>query len=140
MRTDLRSGQAMIELAIGMFVFALVLSALFTFAAIIPESIRAQNMVRKLAGRDALTGGGAREGALPAATAESLGGPAAAVPAVELAVQRLDFTIDIDAFAAENLFGDPSTAEIRMGEEARIPTMSVPAFDVGALSEGGDLL
>ncbi|MBR2837970.1 MAG: hypothetical protein IKE55_04245 [Kiritimatiellae bacterium] len=45
MRTD-RRGQAMIELAIGMFALALVVSALCTFAVYIVRSLEVQNSLR----------------------------------------------------------------------------------------------
>ena len=45
MRTD-RKGQAVIELAVGMFTLALVASALFGFAVYIARSLEAQNALR----------------------------------------------------------------------------------------------
>ena len=55
MRTEktCRRGQAMIEMAIGMLVFALILGGLISFGSIIPESMRLQTMVRRMAGYDA---------------------------------------------------------------------------------------
>ena len=54
MRTEAsRRGQAMIEMAIGMLVFALILGGLLAFGAIIPESMRLQTMVRRMAGYEA---------------------------------------------------------------------------------------
>ena len=54
MRTERsRRGQAMIEMAIGMLVFVLILGALLDFGAIIPESMRLQSIVRRLAGYEA---------------------------------------------------------------------------------------
>lgn len=135
-----RRGQAMIEFAIGMFVFALILSALFAFAAIIPESTRAQSMVRKLAGRDAESGSGSPDGSLPARTSENLPAALRAIPAVELVRQQIDFTVDIGDFAAENLLGDESAREVRVSEEAHMPALGLPQFDAGALAEGGGLL
>ena len=48
MRID-RRGQAMIELAIGMFALALVVSALCTFAVYIVRSLEVQNSLRSSA-------------------------------------------------------------------------------------------
>lgn len=45
MRTD-RRGQAMMELAVGMFALALVVSALCLFAVYIVKSLRVQNSLR----------------------------------------------------------------------------------------------
>ena len=54
MRTeDSRRGQAMIEMAIGLLVFVLILGGLLSFGTIIPESMRLQTMVRRLAGYEA---------------------------------------------------------------------------------------
>jgi hypothetical protein len=41
-----RKAQAMVELAVGMFALALVVSALAGFAVYIAKSLRAQNMAR----------------------------------------------------------------------------------------------
>jgi len=41
-----RRGQALVELAFGMFAFALVVSALATFAVYIARSLRVQNSAR----------------------------------------------------------------------------------------------
>ena len=48
MRTD-RRGQAMIELAMGLFALALVVSALCTFAVYIVRSLEVQNSLRSSA-------------------------------------------------------------------------------------------
>lgn len=135
-----RHGQAMIEFAIGMFIFALILSALFAFAAIIPESTRAQNMVRRLAGRDAESGGGSPDGALPVRTSDALPAALRSVPAVELVRRQIDFTVDIGAFAAENLLGDETAREVRVSEEAYMPALGIPRFDAGTIAEGEGLL
>lgn len=46
MATDARRGQAMMELAVGMFAFALVVSALCGFAVCIVKSLKMQNSLR----------------------------------------------------------------------------------------------
>lgn len=55
-----RRGQAMIELAMGMFALALVLSALFTIANYALKSMEVQRTIRADAGRSAMiaTGSG----------------------------------------------------------------------------------
>lgn len=50
MATD-RRGQALMELAVGMFALALVVSALCGFALYIAKSLRAQNELRERDGR-----------------------------------------------------------------------------------------
>ena len=45
-RLPLRRGQALMELAVGMFALALVVSALTLFAVYIAKSLRSQNTVR----------------------------------------------------------------------------------------------
>lgn len=47
MATKASRGQAMIELAVGMFTLTLVVSALCCFAVYIARSLRAQNELRK---------------------------------------------------------------------------------------------
>lgn len=42
-----RRGQALMELAVGMFALALVVSALFVFVQYVSKSLRAQNELRK---------------------------------------------------------------------------------------------
>ena len=46
MATDARRGQALVELAVGMFTFALVVSALCGFAVCIVKSLKMQNSLR----------------------------------------------------------------------------------------------
>ena len=48
-----RSGQAMIEFALGLFALTLILSALLAFGAIIPKTTQLQSEVRRAAGRAA---------------------------------------------------------------------------------------
>lgn len=57
-RTAHRPGQAMIELALGMFALALVLAALFGFTSYILSSLDMQRTVRREAGVKALSGFG----------------------------------------------------------------------------------
>lgn len=53
-RSPFRRGQAMIELALGMFALALVLAALFGFTAYILSSLDIQRTLRREAGVKAL--------------------------------------------------------------------------------------
>ena len=46
MATDAKRGQALVELAVGMFAFALVVSALCGFAVCIVKSLKMQNSLR----------------------------------------------------------------------------------------------
>ena len=57
-RTARHAGQAMIEVALGMFALALVLAALFGFAAYILSSLDMQRTIRREAGVKALNGFG----------------------------------------------------------------------------------
>ena len=112
-----KSGQAGIEFAVGVFAFALLLSALFTFAAIIPESTRVQSLTR------------AMEGNLPDRTLDNLPLAIRSVPAVDLVRERLDFTVDLDELAATYMFGEGGKSELKIGEEAFLPAMGLPAFN-----------
>lgn len=135
MRT--RDGQAMIELALGLFVFALVVCALLSFGAIVHESLRLQGMVRRIAGREAQTSiGGANCGSSIPSVAAVLSDeevrPLDASPFTDLAdrpaelVERsLSFETDIDDFAAEWLYGEKSFRGI---ESVAMPTMTIPNF------------
>lgn len=129
MRGRSKSGQAGIEFAVGAFAFALLLSALFTFAKIIPESTRVQSLTRAMAGRNAQSGAGVSEGSLPERTLDNLPLALRAVPAVDLVRERLDFTVDLDELAATYMFGEGGKSELKMGEEAYLPTMGLPDFN-----------
>ncbi len=123
-----RRGQAAIEFAVCVFAFALLLSAIFTFAAIIPESTRIQSMVRAMAGRNAESGSGAAEGTLPERTLDNLPLALRAVPAVDLVREDLDFTVDLDELAATYMFGADGKNELKIGESSYMPAMGLPEF------------
>lgn len=129
MRGRSKSGQAGIEFAVGAFAFALLLSALFTFAKIIPESTRVQSLTRAMAGRNAQSGAGVSEGSLPERTLDNLPLALRAVPAVDLVRERLDFTVDLDELAATYMFGEGGKSELKMGKEAYLPAMGLPDFN-----------
>ena len=143
MRTDQsRRGQAMIEMAIGMLVFALILGGLLSFGAIIPEATRLQTMVRRLAGYEAQgnTSGDASGEPLPALDAvldepevRPVGAPApfadATIRPLEFRSQTLNFSIDIDPGTADWIWGGETT--FRGVEECHMPIMKIPEFTVG---------
>ena len=99
MATDLRrtrGGQALFELAMGMFVLALVLSATFSFASYIVKSLDAQRSLRAKAGRGALNG----FGGYSTATASDV--------------------VEVESFASENIFG---TTRLKVRESVKMPAM-----------------
>ena len=114
MRTS-RIGQAAIEFAIGVFVFALILSALIGFAPVYLKNIQLQSEARCDAGISAL---GAAEGA------DDLGGAAAFTSRAHPAV------------AAEA--ADPWTYPIRnLPDEMRFGEWNGDAVSAGRLIPGG---
>ena len=135
-----KSGQAMIEFALGLFVFTLILSALLAFGAIIPKTTQLQNEVRRAAGRSAEAGGGSPDGALPVRILENLPMDARGIPAVELITEQRHETVDLTPFAAEWLFPANGDNEFRIHEEASMPAMGVPTLDVIPLEQEGGLL
>ena len=123
-----KAGQAAIEFAICVFAFALLLSAVLTFAQIIPESTRIQSMVRAMAGRNAQAGNGAAEGTIPERTLDNLPLAMRSVPAVDLVHENLDFTVDLDELAATYMFGEDGKSELKIHEESSMPAMGLPDF------------
>ena len=143
MRTnDSKRGQAMIEMAIGMLVFALILGGLFSFGSIIPEATRLQAMVRRLAGYEAQsnTSGSTSGEPLPALDAvldepevRPVGAPEpftdASTRPLEFRSQVLNYSIDIDSGTADWIWGGETT--FRGLEECHMPIMKIPEFAVG---------
>ncbi len=130
-----KSGQAMVEFAVCVFAFALILSALFAFGAIIPKTTQLQSEVRRAAGRAAETGGGSGNGGLPVSILNSL--PRSVnLSAAELVTEQRYETVDLDALAAEYLFETNEGNEFRIHESASMPAMGVPTFNFAE----GDLL
>ena len=123
-----KRGQAAIEFAGCVFAFALLLSAIFTFASIIPESTRIQSMVRAMAGRNAQSGTGLAEGNLPERTLDNLPLALRSVPAIDLVHETLDFTVDLDELAATYMFGEDGKSELKIREESSLPAMGLPDF------------
>ena len=94
------SGQAFIELALGMLALALVLSALFGFTAYILSSLKMQRDIRVDAGRGALNSGGGEE---------------------SYSSKVADDTVEVEPLAATYIFG---SSEVEVKEEVHIPSMS----------------
>ncbi len=94
-------GQAAVELALGMFALALVLTALFAFTDCILASLDSQRDLRLRPGRSALN---------------SIGDPGSYFSRKE------DATVGLNSFAAEYIFG---TSEVKMCDEVHIPAMGI---------------
>ena len=149
MRTERsRRGQAMIEMAIGMLVFALVLGGLLAFGEIIPESMRLQSIVRRLAGstmeNDACNihcnATGSADGAPlpnldyvlgePEVRPVTMTGPFSdsSKRPLEFRTQALNFSIRIEPGTADWIWGGET--KFRGVEECHMPTMKIPEFAV----------
>lgn len=103
MATDMRRrGQAMVETALGMFALALVLSALFGFAAYITESLDMRRSLRAKAGRCAMA---------------SSGGPDALVTAGGSRRVRIDSLAARYSFGREEVSARESVSMPPMGGE-----------------------
>ncbi len=140
MRTEAsRRGQAMIEMAIGMLVFSLILGGLITFGSIIPESMRLQTMVRRMAGYEAQKdtsgeGDGAPLPALGSVLSEPeicpVGTPEpfsdASTRPFDFRKQSLNFAISIDPSVVDWIWGGETT--FRGLEECHMPVMKIPEF------------
>ncbi len=134
MRTDstFRNGQAMIEFAIGMFVFALIVSALLAFGELIPKSIEYEYQVRKMAGYAAQgEETAASDGAWPQSVHSQFSSAIidmGNLNAAEFNGESLSFTIPLEPLAQEYLFGDD---QFRLVEDAFMPPMRIPNFEAG---------
>ena len=140
MRTDVsRRGQAMIEMAIGMLVFVLIVGGLLSFGMIIPESMSLQTMVRRMAGYEAQgnTSGSTDGTPLPnlqyvltepeiqPVTTTGFFSDASTRP-LEFRSQALNFVVDIEPGTAEWVWGGETT--FRGVEECHMPIMKIPEF------------
>ena len=94
------SGQAFVELALGMLALALVLSARFGFTTYILSSLKMQRDIRAEAGRGALNSGGGEE---------------------SYSSKVADDTVEVEPLAATYIFG---SSEVEVKEEVHIPAMS----------------
>ena len=140
MRTESsRRGQAMIEMAIGMLVFVLVVGALLSFGSIIPEAMRLQTMVRRMAGYEAQgnTSGSADGAPLPnlqhvltepetQPITMTEGITDASARPFEYRSQALNFSVDIEQGTADWIWGGETT--FRGQEECHMPIMKIPEF------------
>ena len=141
MRTEAsRRGQAMIEMALGMLVFVLIVGALLSIGAIIPESMRLQSMVRRMAGYEAQcnTSGSVDGSPLPTLQyvlsepeVQSASPPTSFSDALtrpfEFRSQTLNFAVSIDPGTADWIWGGETT--FRGLEECHMPIMKIPEFD-----------
>ena len=141
MRTEAsRRGQAMIEMALGMLVFVLIVGALISIGSIIPESMRLQSMVRRMAGYEAQgnTSGSTDGAPLPnmqyvltepeiqPVTTTGFFSDASTRP-FEYRSQALNFSVDIEPGTADWIWGGETT--FRGLEECHMPIMKIPEFD-----------
>lgn len=94
-------GQALVELAVGMFVVALVLGGLLAFGKYIVESLDAQRTMRAEAGERALG---------------SVGGDDA------YSSSSLRMTITVSPMAADHIFG---STEVEVKEDVHIPVTGI---------------
>ena len=94
------SGQAFMEMALGMLALALVLASLFGFTSYILASLEMQRDLRADAGRGALEAGGGDE-SYSSKTAHDV--------------------VEVEQFAADYVFG---SSEVEVQEEVHIPAMA----------------
>ena len=140
MRTEIsRRGQAMIEMALGLLALVLIVGALLSIGAIIPESMRLQSMVRRLAGYEAQgnTSGSVDGSPLPTlqyvltepeiqpVTTTGFFSDAATRP-FEYRSQALNFAVEIDPGTADWIWGGKTM--FRGMEECHMPIMKIPEF------------
>ena len=140
MRTESsRRGQAMIEMAIGMLVFVLIVGGMLSLGSIIPESMRLQTMVRRMAGYEAQCNTSGSSDGMPLPTlgyvlTEPEIQPVtttgfftdASTRPLEFRSQALNFAIDVEPGTAEWVWGGETT--FRGMEECHMPIMKIPEF------------
>ena len=140
MRTESsRRGQAMIEMAIGMLVFVLIVGGMLSLGSIIPESMRLQTMVRRMAGYEAQCNTSGSTDGMPLpnlqyvltepeiqpVTTTGFFTDASTRP-LEFRSQALNFAIDVEPGTAEWVWGGETT--FRGMEECHMPIMKIPEF------------
>lgn len=129
----------MIEMAVGMLVFALILSGLLMFGEIIPESMRLQSMVRCQAGYEAQAMTSGTVEGVPLPHLDEVIAEPEVVPVVpnssfsesstrpfEFRVKAQTFSIDLDPVASEWYWDGKSS--FRGMEECYMPLMTIPEF------------
>ncbi len=128
--THPRRGQAMVEFAIGMFVFVLIVSALLAFGELIPKAIEYEYQVRKMAGRAAqgkVTA--SSDGSWPHAAYDNISSKIVNIKdlaASEFHGESLSFTITLEPLAQKYVFGEE---KFRFVEDAFIPPLKIPNFE-----------
>ena len=103
-RSGRRRGQAMFEMAIGMFLLVLIATALFSFGEIILTSLEQQDRIREEAGRKALD---------------------AVAPSdvrVVFVSSHGDDSVTVEPIAADYLF---DSQEIKVRNEVHMPVMGL---------------
>ena len=139
MRTEAsRRGQAMIEMALGMLVFVLIVGALISIGSIIPESMRLQSGYEAQCNTSGSNDGTPlpnlqyvlSEPEIQPVTSTGFLSDAATRP-FEYRSQALNFSVDIEPGTADWIWGGETT--FRGLEECHMPIMKIPEFDV----EGG---
>ncbi len=142
MRTEkYRLGQAMIEMAIGMLVFTLILSGLLMFGKIIPESMKKQYEARCYAGYDAqiaMTGSvdGKPLPQLDEVFAEPEVAPVtpdgafmeATEHPLEYRMMQQIFSVELDPVARQWYWNFDGKSSFRGNEECYMPLMRIPEF------------
>ena len=131
----------MVEMAVGMFVFALILSGLLMFGEIMPESMRLQSMVRCQSGYEAQTAtSGTVDGRPLPHLDEVLAEPevAPAVPdrafsessdsPLEFRMTRQTFSVKLDPIAKQYYWNFEGKTSFRGIEECYMPLMTIPEF------------
>ena len=119
MRTETsRRGQAMIEMAIGMLVFVLIVGGMLSLGSIIPESMRLQTMVRRMAGYEAQCNTSGSTDGMPL--------PTLGYVLTEPEIQPVTTAIDVEPGTAEWVWGGETT--FRGMEECHMPIMKIPEF------------
>ena len=101
MVTKHRSGQALVELAIGLVVVALVLAGVFGFTNYIIASLNAQRTLRSDAGRGALSGTGGDE---------------------SYSSKTISTTITVSPMAADYIFG---STQVEVRDEVHLPLTGI---------------
>lgn len=132
-----RRAQAMIEFAICLLAFSLVLSALLAFGAIIPKRMALQCEARREAGCVAQNGRGSPEGSLAPRHLDNLPPDVRPVAVVETIASERHKTVDIDATAAKYFFGKEDDKEFRIHERVSMPSMRIPSFEITDRTPGG---
>ncbi len=122
MRTKV--GQAMVEFVVGVFVLALLISAIIAFGRAIPEATRHLSLVRVKAGRDAQTASsGNSAGSTPSSVSSLLSESGASTDAGPFIEETLNYEVGLSDLGENGFLG---ISKLRMSESATIPLMTIP--------------